>query len=264
MLDTFQAGPARLVIDRATGARIHSLTLFGYELLVAPSNDPIAWGSYPMAPWAGRVRRGLFHFEGNDYHLPVNFPPHAMHGTTYDRPWQRDDDGYTIDLGPAWPFDGFARQQFTLTESRLELRLEVHSRDTAFPASIGWHPWFRRELGTGGPLELDFQAQTMLTKDDDYITTRKKTAPGQGPWDDCFTGVTQPVTLRWPGAVVLTMRADSDTWVVYNGPAHALCVEPQSAPPNALNDWPQVVTPERPLALTSVWAWRRDDPPTTA
>lgn len=262
MLDTFTAGPARLVVDRAHGARLHSLTLFGHELLVGPLDDPVAWGSYPMAPWAGRVRHGLFRFEGHTHRLPINFPPHAMHGTTFARPWQRDGGAYTIELGPDWPFAGFARQTFDLTPSALTMRLSVHSHGAAFPASLGWHPWFRRELASGGALELDFHARSMLAKDDDYITTHQEIAPGQGPWDDCFTGVTQPVSLRWPGALVLTMNADTDTWVVYNQPSHALCVEPQSAPPNALNDWPHIVTPEQPLMLTSVWAWRRDDTPT--
>ncbi|CAM2005466.1 aldose epimerase family protein [Acanthopleuribacter pedis] len=259
MLDMYQAGPARLVINRALGARIHALRLFDVDILVAASEDPIAWGSYPMAPWAGRIRRGRFRAGDRTLQLPINFPPHAMHGTTYARPWQRDADGYRIDLGPDWPFAGFVRQRFVLSETHLDLRLEVHSESEPFPAAVGWHPWFRRQLATGGALQLDFQPTHLLARDWDGITSAEPVAPGAGPWDDCFTGVVQPVRLHWPGALTLEMTASTDVWVVYNQPTHALCVEPQSAPPNALNDWQQWVHPGEPLILTSRWSWRSEN-----
>lgn len=258
MLDSFQAGPAQLVIDPHHGARIHSLRLFDQDILVPPSPDPIAWGSYPMAPWAGRVRQGRFQTGASTVQLPINYPPHAMHGTTFNRPWQRDDHGYRIDLGPDWPFAGFARQTFTLSEDSLALRLEVHSLAEAFPATVGWHPWFRRRLGKGDPLQLNFQAEALLAKEADGITGQERVPPGSGPWDDCFVGIAQPVQLRWPGALILEMTATTDCWVVYNEPSHALCVEPQSAPPNALNQPIKWVAPGEPLVLESRWSWQED------
>jgi SAM-dependent methyltransferase len=41
-----------------------------------------------MVPWAGRVRRGGFQFEGVEHQLECDLPPHAIHGTCYRRPWQ--------------------------------------------------------------------------------------------------------------------------------------------------------------------------------
>ena len=41
-----------------------------------------------------------------------------------------------------WPFEGFARQTITVTESSVRCELSVESSDHPFPAAIGWHPWF--------------------------------------------------------------------------------------------------------------------------
>ncbi|HEX9992774.1 MAG TPA: hypothetical protein VGB14_07600, partial [Acidimicrobiales bacterium] len=81
------AGPAVAVVDPDCGGRIASLTLDGAELLVTEGDEPLDWGCFPMAPWAGRVRRGRFRFDGREHQLTVDLPPHAIHGTTYTRPW---------------------------------------------------------------------------------------------------------------------------------------------------------------------------------
>ena len=82
--------------------------------------------------------------------------------------------------------------------------------------------------------------------------------PVAGPWDDCFVNH-RPVTLHYaplrPSPTV-TVTSDCDHWVVYDQPAHATCVEPQSGPPDALNVAPVLVTPGQPLARTMTIAWR--------
>ena len=37
------------------------------------------------------------------------------------------------------------------------------------------------------------------------------------------------------------LASSADHWVVYDEPSHALCVEPQTGPPNDVNDDPQVL-----------------------
>ncbi len=60
----------------------------GRELLVTEAIGPMATGSFPMAPYAGRIRDARFAFRGQSYDLPATMPPHAIHGTVYDRPWR--------------------------------------------------------------------------------------------------------------------------------------------------------------------------------
>ena len=53
-----RAGGARVAIDPQAGGRLSSLEVDGLELLVPRSSEPLVWGLYPMAPWAGRVHLG--------------------------------------------------------------------------------------------------------------------------------------------------------------------------------------------------------------
>src|SRR3546814_9720966 len=78
-----------------------------------------------------------------------------------------------------------------LAEDHIELRLEVHAADEAFPATAGWHPWFRRRLELGGDLEVDMQATRFYPRDSDVLPLGPlDPPPPPGPWDDCFTGLT--------------------------------------------------------------------------
>ena len=91
-------GRSRRATSRATilpeqGGRVGSLVIGGHELLVTGHEDPMRWGSYPMAPFAGRIRDGRFSFRGR--RPPAArwaMPPHAIHGVVYDRPWRIVDD----------------------------------------------------------------------------------------------------------------------------------------------------------------------------
>ena len=107
------------------------------------------------------------------------------------------------------------------------------------PASIGWHPWFLRRIpGTPGELELDVEPGAMYARDAAGIATGELVPPAPEPWDDCFTDLRRPPVLRWPGFLEMTIESDCPDWVIYTSPPDALCVEPQTAPPNALNDGP--------------------------
>jgi aldose 1-epimerase len=247
-----------VVVDLAVGGRLASFSIDGIELLRAPRDDVLRWGSYPMAPWAGRVRDATFAFEGREHRLPVRMPPHAIHGTVFYRRWRQvDDRTIEIDLGPEWPFAGSVIQRFDLATDHLTCRIELHA-EVPMPASIGWHPWFvRRPAGIDGELELELDAGEMLPRDAAEIATRPVVSPPPpGPWDDTFTDLRRPPILRWPGFVELTIESECEYWVVYTEPVDALCVEPQTAPPDVLNTGPTVVEPGQPLVAEMTWRWR--------
>lgn len=249
------AGGARIEVDLDAGCRLASFEVHGHELLVAPASSLIDWGCYPMAPYAGRVRRGRFSFEGRGYELPRTLGGHAIHGSVHLRRWEAEGEGaFVTDLGPDWPFPGWARQEIRLEPGSLALRLEVHAAGGAMPASCGWHPWFRRVVA-GVPAALDFRAGFMFERDDDGVATRRRLPVAEGPWDDCFGDVPDNPAITWPGVLRLEIESTCAFWVVFTERRHAVCLEPQTAPPDALNHEPFVVEPGRPLVAECAMRW---------
>ena len=166
----------------------------------------------------------------------------------------------------SWPFGGTARQTIELIDGQLrcDLSIEVdHHTSMPFLGEIGWHPWFRK------PDRLSFHPDAMYERDHIGLPTGRLVAPSEGPWDDCFVN-TAPVTLHYDslndsrgGALdarghdisAITLSSDCDHWVVYDEPAEATCVEPQSGPPDAFNIRPRLLTATHPLRRTMNIAW---------
>lgn len=259
---TLSTSTATVTIDPEVGGRVASIVVEGLELLVTTGDRTTEWGCYVMAPFAGRVRNGRFRFNGTEYQLPRNLAPHAIHGTVYDRPWrvERTDRNRALlscDLGPDWPWPGAVAHELVLGDDGLDLRLEVSTDAEPFPASCGWHPWWRRRLSRGGPLTLDVEAESMWVRGADGIPTGDLVSPPPpGPWDDCMTDLKEPPRLVWEGALAVTVESSCDDLVVFDQPTHAICVEPQTGPPDALRLTPILVEPEWPLVATASFLWQ--------
>ena len=113
---------------------------------------------------------------------------------------RRRRDTLSIDLDERWPFRGRVVQRFALTEASMTFELTLEA-DEPMPATIGWHPWFRRVLEPGDPpVELEFAADEMLVRDAEGMPSgRVASPPPPPPWDDAFTGVHADPVLTWPG-----------------------------------------------------------------
>lgn len=260
------AGPVKVGVDPEAGGRLASIEVAGLELLVGRPRgepDPLSWGMYPMAPWAGRVRNGRFTFDGTDHRLVANLAPHAIHGTAFEQIWTvqavaDDRCDLVVGLGDGWPFPGRVTQRIAVDPGGLHFELELDA-EVRMPATLGWHPWFVRDLRGGGALEVDLDAGERWERGEDGLPTGRKVTPGARPdygWDDCFTTLQSPPVLRWPGAIEVTLRSSCEHWVLFDASSHAVCVEPQSGPPDALNLAPSIVEPGRPLIATFDWSWR--------
>ncbi|MEU6944383.1 aldose 1-epimerase [Streptomyces sp. NPDC046316] len=256
------AGDAELTINPDNGCRIESLRIGGTELL----RQGERYGCFPMVPWCGRTELGQFRNGGVKHQMPLNSPPHAIHGTGRDTVWKpartADDGGrsaaFTYELEDPWPYAGRVTQTFALTEESLTLQLGVETLADSFPAQAGWHPWFNRSLDGGPPVRIDFTADWQEERGEDHLPTGRRIGPTPGPWDDCFGmsgGV--DVTLTWPEQLELKVTSRSEWVVIYDEQEAAVCVEPQSGPPNGLNTLPQYVTPIEPLEIAATFAWRR-------
>ncbi|WP_426803909.1 aldose epimerase [Stenotrophomonas sp. SrG] len=256
-LHWLRAGELEVALAPEAGGRIARIRHEGVEWLVDEQEGgaaAIAWGCYPMVPWAGRIRHGRFNFDGRAYALPTNFGGHAIHGVGFALPWQIDSieaDSATLSLelpeDDHWPFGGTATQIIQLTPNSLELRLAVQAGTQPMPAVIGWHPWFRK------PDELLFAPDAMYRRDEEGIAKLPLESASPGPWDDCF--INQKDITLVSGVRRLRMRADTDHWVVYDAAPHATCVEPQTGPPDAFTLAPKTLEPGQQLELRFELSW---------
>jgi len=229
-------------VDRLAGGRVAQVVVGGTPLLIGPdeASGAIAWGAYPMVPWAGRIRRGQFDFDGKRHQLPCNHDGHAMHGVGLTMAWDqtaRDDASIDLSLDlpsdERWPFGGSVTQRIEVGDGAVSFEMTVTATDRAFPVSFGWHPWFRK------PTAIDFRPVSMYRRDDDHIAVDELVDVPHGPWDDCFVNH-DPVAMTIDG-VDVTLTSECTHWVVYDAPTHATCVEPQTGPPDAFNIAPRIL-----------------------
>jgi len=230
-------GALEVVVAPSAGGRVAQIRYDGLDWLVGHDEQTqamIAWGSYPMLPWAGRVRGGRFDWQGQHHVLPANLAGHAIHGVGFALPWQveaHSDSCVELSLAlptdERWPFGGHARQRIEVGERELHMELSITAGATAMPAVIGWHPWFRK------PDRLEFEPSRCYPRDAEGIAHLPLIDPPPSPWDDCFLN-DRPVILHRSGQQ-LRLTSDSDHWVVYDETRHATCVEPQTGPPDAFN-----------------------------
>ncbi len=252
-----RAGRLEVALAPEAGGRIARIRHEGVEWLVDEQEGgaaTIAWGCYPMVPWAGRIRHGRFNFDGRAYALPTNFGEHAIHGVGFALPWQIDSiaaDSASLSLklpeDDYWPFGGTATQAIHLTPHSLELRLAVQAGTQPMPAVLGWHPWFRK------PDQLLFEPEAMYPRDEEGIARLPLESASPGPWDDCFINQND-ITLVY-GGQRLTLQSNTHHWVVYDAAPHATCVEPQTGPPDGFTLAPNRLDPGDRLELTFDLAW---------
>lgn len=255
---TLTAGDAEVTVLPGNGGRVGGVRVGGLELL----RQGERFGCFPMVPWCGRIRDGRFRAGMAVHRMPLNAAPHAIHGTARDGAWKiarrsADEAVLTYDLVEPWPWPGRVTQIVTLTPDTLTLTMGVEAHDSSFPAQIGWHPWFNRNLGADD-VRVAFEPAWQEERGDDHLPTGKRIEPKPGPWDDCFGmpgGV--DVTLTWPGQLELKVTSPEEWAVVYDEQEAAVCVEPQTGPPDGLNTLPRLVTPLEPLEARTTWSWTR-------
>jgi aldose 1-epimerase len=224
---------AMVSIAPGRGGRIAQLRVRGRSLLVDDrSLGEVSWGSYPMVPWAGRIGNAQFTLDGQVVQLEANAGPHAMHGVGFAQPWTVQDAGaahLSMSTELRWPLGGHAHQHIELGEHTLRCTLTVTAAEQRMPVTIGWHPWFVK------PERAELRFEAMYERGPHHLPTGRLVAPAaEGSRDDCFVRPAGALRLHYPSLAVV-VDSDCECWVVFDTPAHATCVEPQSGPPDAVN-----------------------------
>ena len=100
------------------------------------------------------------------------------------------------------------------------------------------------------PASVDHSFRAMYVRGNDGIPTGELIEPTLGPHDDCFVGPLSSPRVTFDDGMTIELHSDCDHWVVYDEQSHGLCVEPQSGPPNGVNDSPEIVMANSSLRKT--------------
>ena len=226
-----------IAIDLDQGARLASVQWRDMEFVLPFRGQSYTWGWFAMAPFAGRIRDGLIrNSKGEGFQLPNNVdPPHALIGFGASSSWEDIGNGAQYLELPS-PFNGASvTQKFEILDDALRWSLDYDAAGCDLPVTLGFHPWFPREIGKGGSAEIVFKAKKMFERGDDYLPTGQLISPTQPPWDDTFTEVIGTPEIIWPGAARLSMEFDSPYLMIYSQDDEGICFEPVTAPPDAQN-----------------------------
>jgi len=284
----------RAVISPFTGASLRSLQVVSggnqFELISGgdgeydPRHVESGTGSFIMAPWPNRITDGKLYMNGEVVHtLPTDGDRHAQHGTVRRREWSilgssGNSAHLAIELLPPWPFPGHLEYEVKLEgPSLVQSFLATDSGGSIYPFGIGWHPWFRRDLGSG-PVVAHIPWQEIVWElDDEMVSTGRQLAP-EGPTDlrlpmtpeigsldHCFrVSVGSTSFLGWPdGPTMAITSSDNVSHLQVYTPEDAICVEPQTCAVDAFRQAGEghevkgalMVTATEPASGWTRWSW---------
>jgi aldose 1-epimerase len=222
------------------------------------SDDVLQSSCFPLIPYANRLKDGRFHWRGHDISLPLNFLPelNTLHGLEWRNPWDISEIFQSqVNLRCAnsgqelwiWPY--LAEQAVTLDERGCEVVLSLaNTGSETMPAGLGLHPYFRRRPET----RVWFEAETVMLSDAATMPTGIE-APAshfghfvQGDVlppetiDHCYRNWAGTVTIEDDlGRITITATGAPHLHVYAPADGSALCFEPVSHTPDALNRAPE-------------------------
>jgi aldose 1-epimerase len=126
-------------------------------------------------------------------------------------------------------------QTIEVLDDAIRWSLEYDDHGCDLPFWLGMHPWFPRDLERGGQAEVEFKAEKMLKRGSDGLPTNEMVAMSPEPWDDAFTEIRGTPAVSWEGVARIDIESDAPWWVVYTEDSDGVCIEPQTAPPDAAN-----------------------------
>ena len=243
---TISSGASEATID-TTGAHVTEVILGG-ENVTKPTKDgsPTHGGIGVLIPYAGRVRRGRYRFEGEDFQLPVGRDGHAIHGFAKDARWkvlEREHDSAALGCrlkGEGYPSIIDAAVTYSIGRNSFRTRCTVRNvGDRNCPLVVGFHPYF---LGKEWAISTRGAAYRYRLRDGYFPTGERQpySFEGAGPrtrLDDCFR-VGGAVSFRSGDRELVIGRRRMPYLVVYDGKyaeGRSAAIEPYTGLPDAFN-----------------------------
>jgi aldose 1-epimerase len=286
---SLEAGDLRAVLGPALGGSVLRFDVVAngqMEPIFRPSpadaDHVLQTASFPVVPFANRVRGGRFVFGGREIRLAPNMggETYPLHGQGWRARWRVDKAGparaelsYTHVPGE-WPWRYLARQVFSLSAAALEIVLTCRNMsETDMPCGLGQHPYFPCNDAT----VLDLKVAGAWTVDSEVLPVVRVPAAGRydltqrricgAGLDNGFDGWNGRAEIAWPDrGLACGIRSDGTRFQVYAPEAGGFFVgEPVSNQNAALNlpesEWGAagivVLKPGALMRFTSVFEVRR-------
>jgi aldose 1-epimerase len=217
--------------------------------------DPHGMASFPLVPFASRIRNGCLQFEGRAHRLrrELLVDRHALHGNAWRGAWAVEAHAERFARlsfesdGAGWPAPFRAVQQFELSAEGLTQTLSVENRGCGrMPLGLGVHPYLPRPPGT----QLKTCVQQMCEVDAELLPTGRWLRPPalealrRGAdvdallLDNSFCGWSRRAEVAWADERRLMIHAEPPLELLaIFAPRGApyFCVEPVSNAPDWIN-----------------------------
>jgi aldose 1-epimerase len=219
------------------------------------ARDILEVACFPLVPYANRIDRNLFEFEGRIFRFEPNLPPYPFneHGSGWTSAWQVAEASASRAvlqlerLDSREPYSFCATQEFSLQPNRLTIGMSVTNAGTVtMPFGFGQHPWFIRDADT----TLRFEASHFWLEGPGGSATDRITLPPElsfaternlpASWrNNCYGG--------WRGSAVIGYRSRGFAVTIEADPVfrhlmlyadpelEVFCVEPQTNASCAFN-----------------------------
>jgi aldose 1-epimerase len=190
---TIAAGKLRLELNPSVGGSISAFDWIDGEASRPilrkcnnASKNVLDAASFPLVPYVNRIRGGRFSFRGREVTLHPNMAGdhNPLHGQGWLYPWRVERAGESGVLlrfhhgSGEWPWDYEARQELTLDDRGLSVRLTCrNSSSEPMPCGLGQHPYFP----CGPATRIDTQAAVAWTIDRQVLPVDK--VPAEGRYD---------------------------------------------------------------------------------
>ena len=258
-----QDGAMQLTLAPGRGGAIRELKWRGADVLrAAPADatDPFEMACFPLVPFANRIARGRFVFDGHAVQLQPNWSadPHPLHGQGWRAPWRvaaASRCAATLAFeggGDAWPWRYRCEQRFELAHGVLVVALSIENlSDGPMPAMLGLHPYFP----DAARAQLRARLPRVWRTDGDALPLEEMATPPEWRFDPpralntlaldhCLSGWDGVAALCWPDRFV-TLRAEHCSHLHVYAPRGCdfFCIEPQSTAAGALGRGEATVVP---------------------
>jgi aldose 1-epimerase len=242
------------------GGSLQELVLNNHHIIkeLSPLTYDNTYASSILFPFANRVARGIYVFDGVQFFLNINQleEDNALHGLVYNKIFELVEQKTTYQQAvvllryeehshsQGFPYTYKIDVKYTLTNERLNVSVSVINTDSkVFPFTIGWHPYFNSGDLFKSALIFNSSKKTVMDKRNitlglKDITLADKFMIEDKSLDDCFVLDSNEVFFETPEYKFVLTSSEKDCFLqLYTPPKpNTIAIEPTTGVSDSFNN----------------------------